>query len=59
MNVDVIKVTVIIDISSKVISIPISNDPRIWILGDTDLLGSSHHKKYFALLAGTAGKNVY
>jgi len=46
----------IIDISSKVIGIPIRNDSRIWILGDSELLNSSHHKKYFTLLAGTAGE---
>lgn len=49
----------IIDISSKVIGIPISYDPRVWILGDTELLDSFHHKKYFILLAGTAGKKMY
>lgn len=50
----------IIGTTSKIIGIPISKDPKIWILGNIDLLGSSHHKKYFSLLAGTAGKkNVY
>lgn len=34
----------IIDVSSKVIGTWISNDPTIWVLGNTDLLYSSQHK---------------
>lgn len=34
-------------------------DPRIWLLGDINLLNITQYKKYFVLLAGTAGKNVF
>lgn len=46
----------IINIASKTTSVKIPSDPRIWILGDIQILDVSFTKKHFILLAGTAGK---
>lgn len=43
-------------ISSDIIKHKIPLNPRIWILGDIQALNVSYTKKYFILLASTAGK---
>ena len=46
----------IVRTTSEIVESEIASDPRIWILGDIQGLSLSHHKTYFILLAGTAGK---
>ena len=41
---------------SDVIETEIPEDPKIWLLGDVNMLKLTKHKKYFVLLASTAGK---
>ena len=46
----------IVTTTSEIVGSEIIPDPRIWILGDIQGLSLTQHKKYFILLAGTAGK---
>lgn len=43
---------------SDVIEAKIPEDPRVWILGDVNMLKVTKHKKYFISLASTAGKKI-
>ena len=43
---------------SDVTETEIPKDPKIWLLGDVNMLKVTKHKKYFGLLASAAGKKI-
>ena len=43
---------------SDIVESDIPHDPRIWLLGDVDMMNTTFNKDYFVLLASTAAKKI-